>query len=75
VSKRIEITCLSCGHQSSIADDALTAFGIEPGTSLVTLTKRLVCGECGSGSVRAERHLSSSEGPSILPPEPPLKKL
>jgi hypothetical protein len=68
MSKRIAITCLSCGHRSSITEEQLPAFGLEPDASLVTLTKRLICRICGSKSVRTER-LDEHGGPSIVPSE------
>jgi hypothetical protein len=40
---RIALECLTCGHRASLAEDDLPAYGLEPGTSLVTLTKRTVC--------------------------------
>lgn len=44
---RIEVQCLSCGRRGAFASDAL------PGTSLVQITRRLRCSECGSRAVRA----------------------
>ena len=40
---RIAIDCLKCGHCTSIAEEKLVYFGIEPRCSLVRLSKRLVC--------------------------------
>ena len=45
---RIAIDCLSCGHCASLSEEQLQQHGFEPGGSLVTLSKRLVCRECGS---------------------------
>jgi hypothetical protein len=36
---RIAIDCLKCGHATSVSEDKLPYFGLEPGASLVTLTK------------------------------------
>jgi RNase P subunit RPR2 len=69
MSGRIAITCLSCGHRCSVSEEDLPAFGLEPNASLVTLTKRLVCKECGSRSVRTQRILAEPDGPSIVPPD------
>jgi DNA-directed RNA polymerase subunit RPC12/RpoP len=52
---RIALECLNCGHRASLTEDDLPAYGLEPGTSLVTLTKRMVCGRCGSRAVKAYR--------------------
>ena len=63
---RIAIDCLSCGHCTSLAEDKLPDFGLQPNTSLVTLTKRLVCKKCGGKAVRTFRYLQN-EGPPLAP--------
>jgi DNA-directed RNA polymerase subunit RPC12/RpoP len=67
VATRIAIDCLKCGHCTSVSVDKLPAFGLEPETSLVTLTKRLVCKECGSRTVQAFRYIEDSMGPPLVP--------
>jgi DNA-directed RNA polymerase subunit RPC12/RpoP len=52
---RITLECLNCGHRASLTEDNWPAYGLEPGTSLVTLTKRTVCRQCGSRAVVAYR--------------------
>jgi hypothetical protein len=47
---RIALECLNRGHRASLTEDNLPAYGLEPGTSLVTLTKRTVCRQCECGS-------------------------
>ena len=62
---RIAIECLTCGHCGSLAERELPRFGLAEDTSLVTLTKRLVCQECGSRSVRAFRY--DPDAPPLAP--------
>ena len=62
---RIAIECLTCGHCGSLAERELPRFGLTEDTSLVTLTKRLVCQECGSRSVRAFRY--DPDAPPLAP--------
>jgi thymidine kinase len=66
MQSRIAIDCLSCGHCASLAEDQLRQFGFEPGGSLVTLSKRLVCKECGSKAVRTFRYVED-DGPPLVP--------
>ena len=40
---RIAIECLSCGHRGSMSDRELPRYGLAEDTSLVLVTKRLVC--------------------------------
>src|SRR4051794_39716847 len=54
---RIAIDCLNCGHTTSVAEERLPDFGLEQKASLVTLSKRLVCKECGSKAVRTFRYV------------------
>jgi hypothetical protein len=67
---RIALECLGCGHRASLAEDDLPAYGLEPGASLVTLTKRTVCAQCGSRAVVAYRHVEDDPGPPLVPREP-----
>ena len=64
-TQRIAIECLSCGHCGSLAERDLPRFGLAEDTSLVLLTKRLICQECGSRSVRAFR--TDSDAPPLAP--------
>ena len=65
MAHRIAIECLSCGHCGSIAETELPDYGYEENTSLVVLTRRFVCQECGSKSVRAFRY--DTDAPPIAP--------
>ena len=65
VSQRIAIECLTCGHCGSLAGAELARFGLHEDTSLVVLSKRLVCQECGSRSTRAFRY--DPDGPPLAP--------
>ena len=68
---RIAIDCLKCGHCTSMAEEKLPAFGLAAGTSLVTLTKRLICSKCGSKAVQAFRYVEDLTGRRWCPrPEP-----
>ena len=68
MSTRIAITCLRCGHRSSVSEERLPAFGLPSDASLVSLTKRLVCKECGSRSVQTYRYGEDDvDEPSIVP--------
>ncbi len=64
--RRIGIDCLNCGHCTSVAEEKLPYFGLAPDASLVTLTRRLTCKECGSKAVRAFRYVED-EGPPLVP--------
>jgi hypothetical protein len=66
MATRIAIDCLKCGHCTSVAEEKLPAFGLEPNSSLVILSKRLVCKECGSKNVQTFRYLEE-EGPRLVP--------
>jgi hypothetical protein len=57
---------LNCRH-ASLAEDDLPAYGLEPGTSRVTLTKRTVCTQCGSKAVVAYRYAEDDQGPTLVP--------
>jgi hypothetical protein len=63
---RIAIDCLKCGHSTSVAEEKLAYFGLDPNFSLVTLTKRLVCKRCGSKSVQTFRY-QQEDGPTLVP--------
>jgi hypothetical protein len=64
---RIALECLSCGHRASLAETDLPAYGLEPGTSLVTLTKRTVRTQCGSKALVAYRYVEDDTGPTLVP--------
>jgi DNA-directed RNA polymerase subunit RPC12/RpoP len=64
VHMRIAVECLTCGHAGSLDERELPRFGLAEDTSLVTLTRRLVCQECGSRSVRAFR---TDDAPPLAP--------
>jgi hypothetical protein len=67
VLTRIAIDCLKCGHCTSVAEEKLAHFGIEPKGSLVTLSKRLVCKVCGSKAVQTYRYVEDPDGPTLVP--------
>jgi hypothetical protein len=46
---------VSCGHAGSLDERELPQHGLAEDTSRVLITRRLVCQECGSRSVRAFR--------------------
>jgi len=69
MSTRIAIDCLKCGHCASVSEEKLPFFGLEPGVSLVSLSKRLVCKKCGSKSVQTYRYLEDTNGPPMVPGE------
>lgn len=54
--QHIAVECLRCGHCASISERELHDRGYAADTSLVTLTKRMVCKECGSKALRAFRY-------------------
>ena len=62
---RIAIDCLHCGHCTSVSQDKLSYFGLPADAPLATLTKRLVCRECGSKSVHTFRYVG--DAPPIAP--------
>jgi hypothetical protein len=62
---RIAIECLNCGHRGSMSDRELPRYGLAEDTSLVLVTKRLVCQECGSRGVRAHRY--DPDAPPLAP--------
>jgi hypothetical protein len=57
------------GHHASMAEEDLREHGLEPETSLVTLTKRVVCTQCGSRAVAAYRYEEDDLGPTLVPRE------
>ena len=59
LNTEIVIECLHCGHAALLQESDLRKYGEEPGASLIPLTKRLVCKECKSGSVRAYRRIDN----------------
>jgi hypothetical protein len=52
---RIVVECLTCRHRAVMSDRDLQEHGSDSWISLVTLTKRMVCGRCGSRAVKAYR--------------------
>jgi hypothetical protein len=62
---RIAIDCLNCGHCTSVSQDKLSRFGLDPDVTLVTLSRRLICRECGSKAVRVFRTVEDS--PALVP--------
>ena len=67
MQRMIAIDCLTCGHCSSIAAEKLEHFGLSADVSLVTLSKRLICKECGSRAVRTFRYGRESDPPPLVP--------
>ena len=63
--ERIAIDCLNCGHCTSVSVEKLPYFGLPHDASLVQLTKRLTCKECGSKAVQAVRYIE--EAPGLAP--------
>lgn len=68
---RIAIDCLRCGHCTSMAEEKLPDFGLEPRASLVTLSKRLICSQCGSKAVQTFRYVEDPDGPTLVPRQEP----
>jgi hypothetical protein len=68
---RIAMDCLRCGHCTSISEEKLLDFGLQPNTSLVTLSKRLVCKECGSKAVQTFRYVDDPDGIPLVPRDEP----
>ncbi len=64
---RIPIDCLTRGHCSSIGEEKLEHFGLPADVSLVTLSKRLICRECGSRAVRTFRYGRENDPPPLVP--------
>jgi hypothetical protein len=64
---RIVLECLTCHHRGIMADRDMEDRGLQPATSLVTLTKRLVCRRCGSRAVKAYREPEDEPGPPLVP--------
>jgi DNA-directed RNA polymerase subunit RPC12/RpoP len=61
----ISVTCLNCGHAGALDERELPQHGLPEDASLVTLTRRLVCQECGSRAVRAFRF--DPDAPPLAP--------
>ena len=59
LNTEIVIECRHCGHAALLHETDLKKYGEAPGGSLVSLTQRLICKECKSGSVRAYRRIDS----------------
>jgi hypothetical protein len=62
---RIAIDCLNCGHCTSVSQAKLSRLGLDPNVTLVALSKRLVCKECGGRAVRVFRYVEDS--PTLAP--------
>jgi hypothetical protein len=67
-SSWIAIECLNCRHRAAVSPESLPRYGLEPDASLVTLTKRLVCTQCGSKAVQAYRCADDDIVPPPLAP-------
>jgi hypothetical protein len=65
MSSRIAVACLRCGHRARLSDDKLESRGFTRESSLVLITKRLVCQECGSRSVKAYRVGGDPDAPLV----------
>ena len=55
-----------------MAETQLQEFGLETNTSLVVLTKKLICRVCGSKAVRAFRFEDDGEQREVIQESPPL---
>jgi hypothetical protein len=51
----IKIECLQCGHEGTISESDLIAYGEKPDAPIAALSRRLICTACGSHSFRAYR--------------------
>ncbi len=60
-------TVWRAGTCSSIGEEKLEHFGLPADVSLVTLSKRLICRECGSRAVRTFRYGRDSDPPPLVP--------
>jgi hypothetical protein len=60
LNTEIVIECLHCGHAAQLGEQDLVRYGEAPGASLVALSRRLICKECKSGSVRAYRRVDNA---------------
>ena len=54
----ITMRCLRCAHQGVLREVDLLSFGEKPGAPIARFIKRVVCSECGSHSVEAQRRVS-----------------
>jgi RNase P subunit RPR2 len=59
LNTEVVIECLHCGHAARLNESELARYGEAPGASLAALSKRLICKECKSGSVRAYRRVDN----------------
>jgi hypothetical protein len=48
-----------------VSQAKLSHFGLDPNVTLVTLSKRLICKECGGKAVRVFRYVEDS--PTLVP--------
>jgi len=51
----VVVECLRCGHRGKLTAAELESHGLGDDTSLVLITRRLVCQDCGSRSIKAFR--------------------
>jgi hypothetical protein len=51
----IAVRCLRCRHRGQLRETDLPAYGEKPGAPIARFIKRLVCRECGSQSIHAQR--------------------
>jgi hypothetical protein len=61
--RRIAISCLKCGHHSTMPEAGLEQMGFSADESLVKVTKRLVCSRCHSKAVQAFRYIDDEIQP------------
>ena len=55
VKTDLTVECLWCGHTAIVEEQTLEAHGVEPGAPIASFLKRLVCKECGSHGMKAQR--------------------
>jgi len=67
MSPRIAVECLRCRHTAVLSDDKLESHGFTRDSSLVLITRRLVCQECGSRSMKAVRVDSGPDDATLVP--------
>lgn len=55
MATKVGVECLRCGHAGTISEAELQSRGFKPDAPLATISKRLICGECGSRAIKAWR--------------------
>jgi RNase P subunit RPR2 len=60
LNTEIVIECLHCGHTAKLHEPDLKRYGEEPGAALAPLSRRLMCKECKTASVRAYRRIDNA---------------